>query len=151
MKGYFIAFLVLIFFVSFGLSSPGSLNKIPPNGYQIFLILLSNLEEPLSKNVMCSGDNNYLREDKPRLLHQLAANLALSFKSCNQDSSKVEFGSSCKLDQYLNIDGKPVEGWACMVYIIQKDKKNEWVANATISFFINLKKNRLVEGSLKCM
>lgn len=115
----------------------------PPSGMLLVQILLENQSLPVKGTGCQSGAS----EDKRRLQHILALTLG---EGLDNPRHRTELLGGCEADQFELPTGSVIDIWNCKLGVVEKDKKDEYIASAHIRFGIKKNTWEFVPEKLRC-
>ena len=119
----------------------------PPHGMNLMQILLENQSVSL-KGTRCESGDGLSQNEIRTLQHRLALTLGYAL---DNKKHQAEITSWCKADKWELKLGLIVDTWHCNVNVVEKTKRGNYIANASIDFWVTKDNWTLIPASLTCM
>jgi len=133
---------IFLFYGCSTLATDGS----PPDGEEVFRLLLSNANISLKNEPLCNMTSVTKINGEMLLVDHLATVLSTSYLSKNTNT----FASSCSKSKHETKDGKIIEIWDCNLQIKESSPDDEFISSSMVAFGISIDKSKFLPGTLRC-
>lgn len=130
----------------FGCTSVTITSADKPSGEEIFDLVLKHSSLPLNNEPLCDVKSFTRNGDNLTLGEHFSTNLSVSYESENQ----VGIKSSCSLSKHDFSETDVIEVWDCKLEILETSKNGAFISSSMIAFASDLKKSKIIAGSIRC-